>query len=100
MKRKIIRQIEIEYILDIDTDKLSGNRYTECMENSWVKSEINSYFANTHTGKKPTIRNYCLDISNVKPNYVNRDKNLHVYSDIQARISRDITISNVEVKDE
>ncbi len=97
MKRKIIRQVEIEYEVDIDTDELSGNRYTECMENSWVKSEINSFFGNENTGNQPTITEYCQKVSEVKPKYTHSDKNIHVYSSIKAKIVRDITIANEEI---
>ena len=95
MKRKIIRQVEIEYEVDIDTDKLTSSRYTQTMENSWVKSEITSFFFNEDT--IPTISEYCKHVSRVVPDYTQEDKNLHVSSDIKAKIVRDTTISNEEI---
>jgi len=45
----------------------------------------------------PSIQEYCDRVSFVEPTYTNENKNLYVYSDIKAKIVRDITISNEEI---
>ena len=97
MKRKIIRQIEIEYLVDIDIHNM---RYPSMAnENKFTATQIKGYFYAMEK-LKPSIRNYCKSVSEVHTMYTNEDKNLYVYSDIEAKVIRDITVSNNEVENE
>ena len=103
MKRKIIRQIEIEYLVDIDIHNM---RYPSMAnDDKFTAAQIKDYFHVTENpsipGKAtPSITNYCKSVSEVHRVYTNEDGNLYVYSDIEAKIIRDITVSNNEVENE
>ena len=92
MKRKIIRQVEIEYEVDIDI--CDAKLKSMASDTQWVKGQINNYFETSVTRKMPSITEYCDKISCVEPNVSHRDKNLHVHTSINAKVVRDITISN------
>tara|TARA_R110000824_G_scaffold252628_2_gene441365 strand:- start:13 stop:303 length:291 start_codon:yes stop_codon:yes gene_type:complete len=96
MKRKIIRQVEIEYEVDIDIDKM---RYKSSVTSTeWLKGEIKCFHHITFSKPSvPSIQEYCDRVSFVEPTYTSENKNLYVYSDIKAKIVRDITISNEEI---
>ena len=94
MKRKIIRQVEIEYEVDIDIDKMKYKNDVTSTE--WLKSQIISFHHLTRPSV-PSIQEYCDRVSFVEPTYTSDDKNAHVYSDIKAKIVRDMTISNEEI---
>ena len=96
MKRKIIRQVEIEYEVDIDIDKMRYKSFAE--DTQWLKGQIQCFhhiaFSKSNV---PSIQEYCDRVSFVEPNYTSDDKNTHAYSDIKAKIVRDITITNEEI---
>ena len=96
MKRKVIRQVEIEYEVDIDIDKM---RYKNSVTSTeWLKGEIKSFHHLAFSKPNvPSIQEYCDRVSFVEPTYRGDDKNVHVHSDIKAKIVRDITISNEEI---
>jgi hypothetical protein len=96
MKRKIIRQVEIEYEVDIDIDKMRYKSFAE--DTQWLKGQIQCFHHIAFSKPNvPSIQEYCDRVSFVEPNYNSDDKNTHVYSDIKAKIVRDITISNEEI---
>ena len=96
MKRKIIRQVEIEYEVDIDIDNMKYKSMAS--DTQWLKSQIRDYFYNTYQSRYesflPSIDSYCRRVNQVETIYTHEDKNLYVYSNINAKVVRDITISN------
>jgi hypothetical protein len=96
MKRKITRQIEIEYEVDIDI--CDAKLKSMASDTQWVKGQINNYFKTSVTMKMPSLTEYCDKISYVEPKVSHRDKNLHVHTSINAKVVRDITVANEEVE--
>ena len=68
MKRKVIRQVEIEYEVDIDIDKM---RYKNSVTSTeWLKGEIKSFHHLTFSKPNvPSIQEYCERVSFVEPTY-------------------------------
>lgn len=97
MKRKITRQIEIEYEVDIDI--CDAKLKSMASDTQWVKGQINNYFMTRGAMTMPSITEYCDKISGVRPQDFHPDKNLHVHTSINAKVVRDITVANEEVEE-
>ena len=84
----------MQHYLDVAYEKSFAAADREIDIEDYFKSKFLDEYQSQYKSFLPSIDSYCSRVNWVKPIYTHEDKNLYVYSNINAKVVRDITISN------